>query len=99
MLILTFDEDDNLSGNHIPTFVFGPMVQKGSYSNHVDTYSFLRMIEDIYGTSHAANASTATPIDYCWKCPTQSVITAGGPITFCAPATVTLSGSTGSSYL
>jgi phosphatidylinositol-3-phosphatase len=99
LFILTFDEDDNLSANHIITFLIGPMVQKNNYSNHIDHYNVLRMVEDFYGLTHSGAASTAVPIDYCWKCPVQSeTITANGPTTFCAPNTVTLSAPSGNIY-
>ena len=99
LLIFTFDEDDFSQNNKITTFFFGPMVWKGSYSNYVNHYSILRTIEDMYGLTHAGNAATATPIDYVWKCPTQSIITAGGPTSICKPNTVSLNAPAGLSYI
>ncbi len=99
LLIFHFDEDDFTESNRVLTFFYGPMVAKGSYSNYIDHYSILRTIEDIFGLTHAGSAATATPIDYCWKCPTQSIITAGGPVSFCAGNTVTLTAPAGTEYL
>jgi hypothetical protein len=98
LLILTFDEDDDFSGNHIATFFFGPMVFKGSYPAHIDHYNVLRTLEDMFALTHAGNAATATPVDYCWKCPSASTISANGPATFCT-ANITLTATAGSSYL
>lgn len=98
MLIFTFDEDDFSSDNRITTFFFGPMVFKGAYSNHIDHYNVLRTLEDMYGLTHSGNAATATPIDYCWKCPQQNLITANGPVTFSLPGSVTLSAPAATTY-
>jgi hypothetical protein len=99
LFILTFDEDDDLSGNRITTFFFGPMVYKGSYSTHIDHYNVLRTIEDLYGLTHAANAATAAPIDFCWKCTAQSSISANGATSYCAPNAITLTATSGMTYL
>jgi len=65
LFILTFDEDDGSHNNHIVTIFAGPMVAAGQYSNHIDHYSILRTIEDMYGLPYAGNASS--PITNCWK--------------------------------
>jgi phosphatidylinositol-3-phosphatase len=62
LLILTFDEDDSSLNNQITTVFVGPMVKPGSYSEHITHHNVLRMIEDMYGLSHAGAAATATPI-------------------------------------
>ena len=69
LYIITFDEDDNLSGNNIPTIFYGPMVKGGTYSEHITLYSMLRTIEEMYGLGYAGNAATATTISDCWKVP------------------------------
>jgi hypothetical protein len=66
LLILTFDEDDEKSNNHILTFFYGPMVKGGAYSERIDHYSVLRMLEDIYGLGHCGNSANAAPVDYVW---------------------------------
>ena len=67
VLIVTFDEDNRLSGNKIATVLYGQPVKAGSTSattyNH---YDLLRTIEDMYGTSHAGNAASASDITGIW---------------------------------
>lgn len=67
LLLLTFDEDNRLSGNRIPTVLYGQPVQPGSTSgttyNH---YDVLRTLEDMYGTSHAGKAADAKDITGVW---------------------------------
>jgi hypothetical protein len=76
------------------------MVLPGSYSNIINHYNILRLLEDMFNTTHAGAASTATPIDYCWgTCAASPIITASGPVTFCQGGSVTLTSSTGNSYL
>lgn len=100
LLILTFDEDDNVSNQHILTMFIGQMVQGGSYSTVIDHYNILRMIEDMYNLPHAGAAATAATIDYCWSgCSQNSVINASGPLTFCNGGSVTLSAAGGTSWL
>ncbi|MEI6508748.1 MAG: alkaline phosphatase family protein [Bacteroidota bacterium] len=67
LFILTFDEDDNSSSNKITTLFYGPMVKGGKYSNTINHYSILRLIEDIYNLPYAGAAAGAGVIDYCWK--------------------------------
>lgn len=67
LLVVTFDEDNRLAGNRIPTVLYGQPVTPGSSSgttyNH---YNMLRTIEDMYGTSHAGNAASASDITGIW---------------------------------
>lgn len=68
LLVLTFDEDNRLSGNRIPTVLYGQPVTAGSSSattyNH---YDLLRTLEDTQGlTSHAGNAASAKDITGIW---------------------------------
>ena len=69
LLVVTFDEDNKLSGNKIPTVIYGQHVTPGSSSgttyNH---YSVLRTLEDLAGlTSHAGNAASAADITGIWN--------------------------------
>ena len=66
LFILTFDEDDYTTNNHIATIFTGQMVAGGQYSDTINHYSILRTIEDMYGLPYACNASTATTISDCW---------------------------------
>ncbi|MFE0461578.1 alkaline phosphatase family protein [Kitasatospora sp. NPDC058965] len=69
LLLVTFDEDDKASGNHIPTLVYGQHVAAGSTTgtayNH---YDVLRTLEDLAGlTAHAGNAATASDVTGIWN--------------------------------
>ncbi len=68
LLVVTFDEDNSLSGNRIPTVLYGQPVTAGSSSattyNH---YNLLRTLEDLAGTSsHAGQAASASDITGIW---------------------------------
>ncbi|WP_030169415.1 alkaline phosphatase family protein [Streptomyces sp. NRRL S-813] len=68
LLVVTFDEDNRLSGNRIPTVLYGQPVTPGSSSattyNH---YDLLRTLEDTQGlTTHAGNAASAHDITGIW---------------------------------
>ncbi|MEW2113987.1 alkaline phosphatase family protein [Streptomyces sp. NPDC005474] len=69
ILAVTFDEDNRLSGNRIPTVFYGQPVTPGSSTattyNH---YNVLRTVEDLAGlTTHAGNASSASDIAGIWN--------------------------------
>jgi hypothetical protein len=68
LLVVTFDEDNLLSGNRVATVLYGQKVTAGSSSattyNH---YNLLRTLEDSQGlTTHAGNAASATDITGVW---------------------------------
>ena len=67
LLILTFDEDDSSSGNHILTLFAGPMVKPGMYTQSINHYNVLRTIEQMYKLPYLGKAATATPITNIWK--------------------------------
>jgi acid phosphatase len=56
LLILTFDEDDSSQSNQIATIFSGPMVKTGQYSETINHYSLLGMVEDMYGLSRIGGA-------------------------------------------
>ncbi|WP_457032550.1 alkaline phosphatase family protein [Kitasatospora sp. P5_F3] len=69
ILVVTFDEDNRLSGNKIATVFYGEHVTPGSSSattyNH---YNVLRTLEDLAGLSaHAGNAAGAADITGIWN--------------------------------
>lgn len=66
LLVLTFDEDDNSSGNRIPTVFVGASVKAGTYSGRIDHYNVLRTLEDAYDLPHAGASESATPISDVW---------------------------------
>ncbi|MFF4499432.1 alkaline phosphatase family protein [Streptomyces sp. NPDC001401] len=68
LLVITFDEDNRLSGNRIPTVLYGQPVTTGSSSSTTyDHYDLLRTLEDSQGlTAHAGNAASASDITGVW---------------------------------
>lgn len=62
LFILTFDEDDNSLANKILTIFSGAAVKGGTYTDHIDHFTILRTIEDLYGLRHAGMAANAVPI-------------------------------------
>ena len=67
LLVVTFDEDNRLSGNRIPTVLYGQQVTAGSSStttyNH---YDLLRTLEDMHGLPHAGNAASGKDFTGIW---------------------------------
>ncbi|MBN0044921.1 acid phosphatase [Streptomyces actuosus] len=68
LLVVTFDEDNRLSGNRIATVLYGQPVTAGSStSTTYDHYDLLRTLEDMAGlTTHAGNAASAQDITGIW---------------------------------
>ncbi|MER6628990.1 alkaline phosphatase family protein [Streptomyces sp. NPDC000987] len=68
LLVVTFDEDNRLSGNRIPTVLYGQPVAAGSStSTTYNHYDLLRTLEDSQGlSSHAGNAASAKDITGIW---------------------------------
>lgn len=70
LLIVTFDESENLGLNKIYTVLYGDRVMPGVYDDVYDHYDLLRTIEEIFdlGTlgGHDAGAD-ARPINRVWK--------------------------------
>jgi acid phosphatase len=62
VLLVTFDEDDNSSGNRILTFFTGGPIKPGRYAQPVDHYGVLATLEDLYGLPRLGQAVDATPI-------------------------------------
>ncbi|HEV2399167.1 MAG TPA: alkaline phosphatase family protein [Candidatus Sulfotelmatobacter sp.] len=67
LLIITWDEDDDSSGNHIPTIFVGPMVKPGEYSEYISHYYVLRTLEAMYGLSYLGSAGSAKTITDVWQ--------------------------------
>jgi len=81
LLILTWDEDDNASGNHILTVFVGPKVQPGFVSNiSVSHLSVVRTISDAFGLASFNQAAVASPILDVWITPVPSRPTSWGLI-------------------
>jgi len=62
LLIVTWDEDNDTTANHIPTILIGSNVRPGKYDQRIDHYNVLRMIEDFYSVPRAGHSETAAPI-------------------------------------
>jgi phospholipase C len=67
LLIVTWDEDNDASGNHIPTIFVGPMVKPGKYSEKINHYNVLRTLEAIYGVPYLGNAASVKTITDVWQ--------------------------------
>ncbi len=66
LLIVTFDEDNNTAANHIPTVFAGPMVRPGEVPDHLDHYTILRTIEDMYQLTPLGAAAATPPVTGIW---------------------------------
>ena len=62
LLIVTFDEGEYSSTNHIYTVFDGPMIKAGKYSQSINHYNVLRFIEDSFHLAHLGNAGSAAAI-------------------------------------
>ncbi|MFJ7159912.1 alkaline phosphatase family protein [Streptomyces sp. NPDC101118] len=62
LLVLTWDEDNYLGSNRIATVFHGADVKQGAYSAAYNHHNLLRTFEDLFGTGHAGNAASATPV-------------------------------------
>ena len=67
LLIVTFDEDNSLSLNHIYTAFVGPHVQPGTYSEKITHYTVLRTIEGAYGLTAIGGAAGVSPVTDVWN--------------------------------
>ena len=67
LLVVTWDEDDSSSSNHIPTIFYGQPVKPGRYAERIDHYAVLRTLEQAYGLPYVGSSSTATPITDAWQ--------------------------------
>jgi acid phosphatase len=66
LLIVTFDENNGVAGNIVPTIFVGAHVKPGNYSEHVTHYSTLRAIEAEYRLPYDGAAASAAPITGVW---------------------------------
>ncbi len=69
LLIITWDEDNGKSDNHIPTILVGPMVRPGRYGEPLDHYGLLRTITDMYGAKPVGLSRQALPLSTIWATP------------------------------
>jgi hypothetical protein len=95
LLILTFDRNVNpFSSNQITTIFLGPMVKGGTYSNIINHYSILRILEEMYGCLLCGESANVNLIDYIWKttCDNKNkpLVDLGSDTTFCVNDTIIL---------
>ena len=67
LLVVTFDEDNGSSANHIATVLVGSMVKPGTSGQRIDHYSVLRTLEDMYGLPPLGSAAGAAPLTGIWR--------------------------------
>jgi phosphatidylinositol-3-phosphatase len=67
LLIVTWDEDDNTSNNHIATIFVGANIKTGQYSESITHYSVLRTIQAFYNLSPINNSANVPPITDIWS--------------------------------
>lgn len=85
LFILTFDEDNVSTSNHITTIFTGQMVQSGRYSTRINHYSILHTIENMYGLPNIDDLLTYPTIKYCWK-KANSIDTISNGLVYPVPA-------------
>lgn len=66
LLIVTWDEDDGSSGNHIATVFAGQQVRPGRYAEPITHYSVLATTEAAYRLPRDGQAATAMTITNIW---------------------------------
>jgi hypothetical protein len=67
LLVVTFDEDNGSSANHIATVLAGSMVEPGASGQRIDHYSLLRTLEYMYGLPPLGAAADAAPLTGIWR--------------------------------
>ena len=79
LLVLTWDEDNNLSGNHVLTVLTGPQVTPGAVSNQLVThYTIVRMICEALGLLPFGNGVGEASIANVWTAITAAHGTSWG---------------------
>lgn len=67
LLVVTWDEDDGSTGNHIPGVLVGAHVRSVHYRGRVDHYRMLRTIEAACQLPAIGKAAYRTPIGRIWR--------------------------------
>jgi hypothetical protein len=67
LLVVTFDEDDSHSDNHIFTLFYGAGIKPGQYRERIDHYRVLRTIELIEGLPPLGTSAVRAPISGIWS--------------------------------
>jgi acid phosphatase len=69
LLIVTWDEDEGKSDNHIPMIFVGPMVARGRFDEPVDHYGVVRTITEMYGAPAIGLSRQSRPLSTIWNTP------------------------------
>ena len=72
LLIVTWDEDDGESDNHIPMILVGPMVRRGRFDEQIDHYGFVRTIVEMYGAPPIGLSGQSRPLSTIWHTPANA---------------------------
>jgi hypothetical protein len=67
LLILTFDEDDHSTDNHITTLIVGAGVKAGTYNETINHLNVLATIEALYRLPRVTGTANVAPITNIWK--------------------------------
>jgi arylsulfatase A-like enzyme len=67
LFILTYDEDNQTDGNHIPTIIAGAHVKAGQYPARRNHYDLLRTMQEMYGLSPAGHSAKAAVLEGVWS--------------------------------
>ena len=67
LLIVTWDEDDGKSDNHIPMILVGPMVRRGRFDERIDHYGLVRTITEMYGAPSIGLSRQSRPLSTIWN--------------------------------
>lgn len=67
LLVVTWDEDNDKSGNHIATIFAGATVKPGRYNEPINHYRVLRTIESAYGLPPLGHSADTQPIADVWS--------------------------------
>lgn len=67
LLIVTWDEDDDSVKNQVPTFMVGPMIHPGTYSEKANHFNMLCTIEDLYGLPRIGKSAEVAPLTGIWR--------------------------------
>ncbi|GAA0545894.1 alkaline phosphatase family protein [Paractinoplanes ferrugineus] len=62
LFVLTFDEDNQTDGNHIPTVVAGAGIKPSRYVARANHYGLLRTLQDMYGLRPTGLSAGAAPM-------------------------------------
>jgi len=69
LLIVTWDEDNGSEGNRVATMFVGAMVKPGKSMQHINHYTLLRMLAEMYGLPYLGESAEQKPISDVWLKP------------------------------